>query len=128
MSDPAARAAELRELLDRYNDEYYVRDAPSVSDADYDALMRELRALEEAHPKLRLPDSPTQRTGAAPSSSFAAYQHGVAMLSLGNAFGEDELTAWHTRLRKLLDDGGKELFSFEIPFDKYLKSKSSQMN
>ena len=116
MSDPAARAAELRELLDRYNDEYYVRDAPSVNDADYDALMRELRTLEEAHPKLRLPDSPTQRTGAAPSSSFAAYQHGVAMLSLGNAFGEDELIAWYARLRKLLDDA-PVAFTGELKID-----------
>jgi DNA ligase (NAD+) len=104
MTEPAARAAELRELLDRYNDEYFVRDAPSVSDAKYDALMRELRALEESHPELRVPESPTQRAGAKASSSFAPYPHGVPMLSLGNAFGEDELIAWHTRLRKLVDD------------------------
>jgi DNA ligase (NAD+) len=116
MTQPAGRAAELRELLDRYNEEYYVRDAPSVSDADYDALMRELRALEAAHPKLRVPDSPTQRTGAQPSSSFAAYQHGVPMLSLGNAFGEDELTAWHTRLRKLLEDA-PVAFTGELKID-----------
>ena len=60
---PGKRASHLRELLERYNEEYYVRDAPSVGDAEYDALMRELRELEEAHPELRTPDSPTQRVG-----------------------------------------------------------------
>ena len=61
---PAERAAALRELLDRYNEEYFVRDAPSVSDDEYDRLLRELRALEETYPDLRTPESPTQRVGA----------------------------------------------------------------
>ena len=116
MTEPAARAAELRELLNRYNEEYFVRDAPSVSDAEYDALMRELRAIEDAHPKLRTPDSPTQRVGAAPSKAFAAYTHGVPMLSLGNAFGEEELVAWYARLTKLLD-GARVAFTAELKID-----------
>jgi len=116
MTAPAARAAKLRELLNRYNEEYFVRDAPSVSDAEYDALMRELRAIEEAEPKLRTSDSPTQRIGAAPSTAFAAYTHGVPMLSLGNAFGEEELAAWYARLTKLLD-GARVAFTAELKID-----------
>ncbi len=115
-STAAARAARLRELLERYNEEYYVRDAPSASDAEYDALMRELRELEAAHPELRTSDSPTQRVGAKPSSSFAAYEHGVPMLSLGNAFGADELAAWHARLVKQLD-GEPVAFTAELKID-----------
>ena len=96
------RAAELRALLERYNEEYFVRDAPSVSDAEYDALLRELRELETAHPELLTPDSPTQRVGTKPSAAFGAYEHRVPMLSLGNAFGDEELLAWHARLTKQL--------------------------
>lgn len=99
----AERAAELRELLERYNYEYYVLDAPSVSDAQWDVLFRELQTLEAEHPDLRVPDSPTQRIGATPSSAFSKYRHAVPMLSLGNAFGEDELRAWHQRVARLLD-------------------------
>ena len=113
---PGKRAAHLRELLERYNEEYYVRDAPSVGDAEYDALVRELRELEEAHPELRTPDSPTQRVGSAPSSSFASYPHGVPMLSLGNAFGDDDLRAWHARVvRQLGRDAGA--FTTELKID-----------
>jgi DNA ligase (NAD+) len=99
----AARASELRELLHRYNYEYHVLDSPSVSDAEFDASLRELQALETAFPDLRTPDSPTQRVGGAPSSAFAPYPHSIPMLSLGNAFGRDELGAWHERVRKLLE-------------------------
>jgi len=113
---PGKRAAHLRELLERYNEEYYVRDAPSVGDAEYDALMRELREIEEAHPELRTPDSPTQRVGSAPSSSFTSYPHGVPMLSLGNAFGDDDLRAWHARVvRQLGRDAGA--FTTELKID-----------
>jgi len=113
---PGKRAAHLRELLERYNEEYYVRDAPSIGDAEYDALMRELRGLEEAQPELRTPDSPTQRVGSVPSSSFASYPHGVPMLSLGNASGEDDLRAWHARLvRQLGRDAGA--FTTELKID-----------
>jgi DNA ligase (NAD+) len=101
-SAAARRAAELRELLERYNYEYYILDAPTVSDAQWDALFRELQTLEEQHPKLRTPDSPTQRIGTTPSSAFAEYRHLVPMLSLGNAFGADELGQWNERVTKLL--------------------------
>src|ERR1700687_5140957 len=111
--DAATRAAQLRELLDRYNEEYYVRDAPTVSDAEYDSLMRELHELQQAHHELQRADSPTQRVGAQPSSSFAAYEHLVPMLSLGNAFGDEELTAWYGRLRKQLD-GQPNAFTTEL--------------
>ncbi len=113
---PPERAAELRRLLERYNEEYYVRDSPSVSDAEYDALMRELRALEDAHPELRAPDSPTQRVGAAPSSSFAPFEHGVPMLSLSNAFGEDEIKAWQARVARQLD-GEDAAYTAELKID-----------
>ena len=106
-SKPAAerafsRAAELRDLIDRYNHEYYVLDAPTLADEEYDALFRELVALESEFPDLRTPDSPTQRIGAAPSTTFAPYRHATPMLSLGNAFGVEELRAWHDRLRRQL--------------------------
>jgi len=97
----AARAAELRALLHRYNEEYYVLDAPTVSDAEYDVLFRELQSLESEFPDLRTPDSPTQRVGAAASAAFAPYRHATPMLSLGNAFGTDELRAWHARVVRL---------------------------
>jgi DNA ligase (NAD+) len=113
---PPERAAELRQLLERFNEEYYVRDAPSVSDAEYDALMRELRALEDAHPDLRAQDSPTQRVGAAPSSSFAPFEHGVPMLSLSNAFGEDEIKAWQARVARQLD-GEAAAYTAELKID-----------
>lgn len=101
-SKAAKRAAELRELLDRYNYEYYVLDAPTVSDAQWDVLFRELSALEARYPVLLTPDSPTQRVGAAPSEAFAKFQHTVPMLSLSNGFGEAELTAWQQRIARLL--------------------------
>jgi DNA ligase (NAD+) len=98
----SARAAELREQLDRYNYEYFVLDAPTVSDAEWDALFRELVNLENTYPELRSPDSPTQRVGAAPSATFGEYRHPVPMLSLGNAFGHEELRQWNERVTRLL--------------------------
>src|SRR5579864_492663 len=100
----AKRAAQLRALLDRHGYEYYVLDQPSISDAEYDALFRELSDLERQFPELCTPDSPTQRVGSAPSTAFAPYRHSVPMLSLGNAFGEDELRSWQQRLRRQLDE------------------------
>ena len=96
--DLAARAKWLREEIERANYEYYVLDAPTRSDADYDRLMRELKGIEEQHPTLRTPDSPTQRVGAEPQSQLAKHQHLVPMLSLGNAFNEAELAAWEERI------------------------------
>jgi len=107
MSAPAPivkRAQELRDLLNRYSYEYHVLDAPSVEDARYDALLRELQQIEAEHPDTQTPDSPTMRVGAAPSTAFTAYPHVVPMLSLGNAFGSDELRTWHARIRKLLGE------------------------
>jgi DNA ligase (NAD+) len=112
----AKRAAELRALLDRYNYEYYVLDAPSVSDAQWDALFRELQSLEEQFVSLRTPDSPTQRVGATPSTAFSKYRHAVPMLSLGNAFGGDELQAWHQRVVRLLD-GEPAAYVAELKID-----------
>ncbi len=99
----AKRAAQLREQIERYNYEYYVLDTPTISDGQWDALYRELVDLERRYPDLRTPDSPTQRVGAAPSPSFAKYRHGIPMLSLGNAFGQEELRQWQQRLARLLD-------------------------
>ena len=106
MSAPAARAAILRELLRDANHQYHVRDAPTVDDAQYDAWMRELEAIESAHPELSDPDSPTQRVGAAPQSGFAEVTHHEPMLSLANARGPDELTAWYRRARAVLEQEG----------------------
>ena len=97
---PAIRAADLRVRIERANRLYFVEDAPELTDAEYDALMRELVALEEAHPELRTPDSPTQRVGAVPAGRFAEVRHERPMLSLSNAFAEDELRAFDARVRR----------------------------
>lgn len=99
--DVQARIAELRRLIERYNYEYYVLDQPTVSDAEYDALMNELRELEAAHPELITPDSPTQRVGAAPSGAFGTVRHEIPMLSLSNAYNEQELRDWAERVYRL---------------------------
>ena len=104
MTEPDAgrRIAELRAALCEHNYRYYVLDEPSVSDAEYDALMRDLRDLEAAYPDLLTPDSPTQRVGAPVSSQFTKVRHPQPMLSLGNAFDEGDLRAWRERVLKLL--------------------------
>jgi len=96
------RARELRTELERHNHAYYVLDDPEVGDDEYDALLDELRALEEASPELRSPDSPTQRVGAAPLERFEPHQHAEPMLSLANARNEEELRGWETRLANRL--------------------------
>lgn len=96
----AARHAGLVAAIEEANRRYYVEDAPTLTDAEYDALMRELAELEEAHPALRTPDSPTQRVGAAPAGAFSEVRHSRQMLSLSNAFDEDELRAFDARVRK----------------------------
>ena len=95
-----ARAAELREALEDANYRYHVLDAPTIADAEYDRLLRELDELEAAHPELQTPDSPTQRVGATPSAGFAEVRHAVPMLSLSNAFGADELREFDSRVRR----------------------------
>ncbi|HUS23887.1 MAG TPA: NAD-dependent DNA ligase LigA [Candidatus Binatia bacterium] len=97
---PARRAAELRRLLEAHNHEYYVLDAPTVSDAEYDRLFRELQALEQQHPDLLVPDSPTQRVGGSAASQFAPVRHAVPMQSLNNCFNEDELRDFDRRVRE----------------------------
>jgi DNA ligase (NAD+) len=100
--DPTARAAELAELIRYHNRRYHELDAPEIPDADYDALVRELRALEEAHPELRAGGSPTQEVGGAPSGAFAEVEHRVPMMSLDNAFDVAELRAWAERAERRL--------------------------
>ncbi|MFC1935536.1 NAD-dependent DNA ligase LigA [Chloroflexota bacterium] len=97
------RVEELRKEINYHNYRYYVLNDPVISDAQYDALMRELRALEEQHPELVTPGSPTQRVGATPAEGFAEVGHPVPLLSLGNAFNADELGAWYHRAQDLLE-------------------------
>ena len=96
------RAAELRQKIEKANYEYHVLDQPTIADEAYDALMRELRSLEAAHPELVTPESPTQRVGAPASTRFAPVEHASPMLSLSNVFDEAELRAFDQRVRKLL--------------------------
>lgn len=96
------RIETLRAGINRHNYLYYVLDAPEISDAEYDALMRELRRLEEEHPRFLTPDSPTQRVGAAPVEAFGVVEHPQPLLSLANAFSPAELLAWHTRTVRLV--------------------------
>ncbi|HEX7241577.1 MAG TPA: NAD-dependent DNA ligase LigA [Longimicrobiaceae bacterium] len=103
-AEPAARAAELREQIERANHDYYVLDAPVLSDAEYDRLFRELKEIEAAHPELRTPDSPTLRVGAEPASRLEKTEHLAPMLSLDNAFGPEELRAWETRNARIADE------------------------
>src|SRR5690242_9813385 len=116
-ADPAQRIDELREQLRYHNYRYYVLDDPTVSDAEYDALMRELRALEDAHPELVTPDSPTRRVGAAPSEKFAKVRHPAPMLSLGNAFDEEGLRAWRARVARLLGEDAPIAYVVEPKID-----------
>jgi DNA ligase (NAD+) len=98
-----ARAAELRQLLNRAAHAYYVLDAPLMEDPVYDRLLRELQELETAHPELLTADSPTQRIGGAPAEGFTSVAHRIGLLSLDNAFSLEELEAWYGRLLKVLD-------------------------
>ncbi|HEU4927925.1 MAG TPA: NAD-dependent DNA ligase LigA [Vicinamibacterales bacterium] len=99
---PAKRAEELRRQLEYHGHRYYVLDDPEISDADYDALLNELRDIEAAHPDLLTPDSPTQRVGGKPLDKFEPVKHLQPMLSLANARNEDELRAWEARVQRLL--------------------------
>ena len=101
--DAAGRIAELREQVRRHDYRYYVLDDPEISDARYDALLRELRELEAAHPELVTPDSPTQRVGGEASGTFGEVVHAVPMLSLENAFSEQDVLDFDRRVRDRLD-------------------------
>jgi DNA ligase (NAD+) len=101
--EPATRLRELAAEIERHDRLYYLEDRPEVSDAEYDALRRELEALERAHPELASPDSPSRRVGAPPAEGFATVEHRVPMLSLENAMAEAEMRAFDERVRRLLD-------------------------
>ena len=95
------RVEELRAELRRHEHLYYVMDAPAISDAEYDALMNELKKLEAEHPELLTPDSPTQRVGGKPAEGFRKVKHSRPMLSLDNAYNAEELTDWDRRVHEL---------------------------
>jgi DNA ligase (NAD+) len=99
--DPAERAEQLRAELRHHEHLYYVLDAPEISDAEYDALMNELKRIETAHPELVTPDSPTQRVGGKPAEGFQKVRHSRPMLSLDNAYSAEELAAWDRRVHEL---------------------------
>jgi len=115
-AEPAALAADLRTRIEEANYRYHVLDDPAIPDAEYDKLMRELVELEAAHPELATPDSPTQRVGAAPSGAFAEVRHEIRMLSLGNAFSDEEVEEFVRRIEQRLDIDNP-LFSVEPKFD-----------
>jgi DNA ligase (NAD+) len=110
------RARKLREAIERHSRLYYIEDAPEITDAEYDVLFRELQQLEEQHPALRSPDSPTERVGGAPLAEFAEVRHRAPMLSINNAFDEDEVRAFDKRVRQAL---GVEIIEYaaEPKFD-----------
>lgn len=108
---PERRTAELRELLNKYSYEYYVLDAPSVSDAVYDSLFGELKQLEAEHPELITPDSPTQRVGNELKGGFKKVRHSTRMLSLNDVFDPAEVEAWVQRMDKLLPGRTHEFFA-----------------
>ena len=104
-TEPARkRIAELSELIDKYNHEYYMNDTSLISDYEFDALLRELIALEQQYPELALPTSPTRRVGGEVNKSFRQVTHRFPMLSLGNTYSIEEITEFESRTRKLLGD------------------------
>jgi DNA ligase (NAD+) len=113
----AARAEELRELLERYNYRYHALDDPEVPDAEYDRLMVELRGIETQYPDLSTPNSPTQRVGAAPVAAFGAVRHRVPMLSLDNAFSDEEVRDFDRRIRERLPQQASIRYSAEPKLD-----------
>ena len=113
---PAERARQLRDELWFHNERYHNDDAPIISDSQYDALMRELRDLEAAHPECRTANSPTQMVGGSASDRFPQVEHPIPMLSLANAFSREDLEAWHRRVTDLLD-GQKFRMVAELKID-----------
>jgi DNA ligase (NAD+) len=112
------RVSELRRLIDEANYRYYVLDAPTIPDVEYDRLLRELQELEAAYPDLLTPDSPTLRVGASPIKAFAEVAHSLPMLSLNNAFSEAEVAAFDRRVREGLGREGVEIeYAVEPKFD-----------
>jgi len=116
-NDVAARAVELRRLLNEHNYRYHVLTAPVITDAEYDALYHELKAIEAEHPELITPDSPTQRVGSDLQSDLPKVRHVAPVLSLGNAFSADDIRAWRDRIGRLLPDDVTLEFVVEPKFD-----------
>ncbi|HKC43693.1 MAG TPA: NAD-dependent DNA ligase LigA [Burkholderiales bacterium] len=110
------RAKKLRARIEDANRRYYVLDSPTIDDAEYDRLFRELQALEASHPDLASPDSPTQRVGAAPAEEFRTVRHRVPMLSINNAFADEEVAAFDRRVRESLGVESVE-YACEPKFD-----------
>ena len=115
--DVRGRIEELREQIRYHNRRYYVEDAPEISDAEYDALYKELESLEGEHPELVTPDSPTQRVGGEPLEGFEQVRHAVPMLSLANARKLEELNEWDTRVRRLLGEDDEPRYVTELKID-----------
>jgi DNA ligase (NAD+) len=116
-SAPVRRARELSDEIRRHERLYYVESRPEITDAQFDALMRELIALEEKHPELASPDSPARRVGGEPAESFAAVTHATPMLSLENAYSWEEAEAWHARLSRALGGTEPEAYVAELKID-----------
>ena len=104
--NPAGRIDELREIIRHHSRLYYEQDSPEIPDADFDAMFRELAALEDQHPDLITPDSPTQAIGGSATITFSSVEHRVPMMSLDNAFTPDEVSAWGARLQRRIDELG----------------------
>ncbi len=119
-ADPTSRAEELRAQIEHHNVRYHQLDAPEISDAEFDELVKELRLIEETHPDLITPDSPTQRVGAAPSPAFAPVAHSTPMMSLDNAFSFEELEAWARRMERFIT--GHVEFVCELKIDGFAVS------
>jgi DNA ligase (NAD+) len=114
---PAERVESLRYEIRRHEELYYVQAAPEISDAEFDALMNELKALEQQHPDLLTPDSPTQRVGGRPAEGFATVEHIQPMLSLDNAYNDDDLRAFDERVRKGLELEASPTYVAELKID-----------
>lgn len=115
---PAEAARILRDALNLHGYRYYTLDTPTISDAEYDQLFLQLQKLEEQHPELKASDSPTLRVGGAPLPEFSQVQHGVPMLSLNNAFADDDVLAFDRRVREGLDDARAEMeYAIDLKFD-----------
>ncbi|MCW8855785.1 MAG: NAD-dependent DNA ligase LigA, partial [Kangiella sp.] len=117
MSELEKRVAELRVTLDNYNYQYYVLDDPSVPDAEYDRLLRELQQIELEHPELVSSDSPTQRVGAKPDNGFQEVTHELPMLSLDNAMSDEELVSFNKRIQDRLKTTDKIEYVCEPKLD-----------
>ena len=114
--NPESRIHELRELIQYHNRRYYAEDSPEISDSEFDLLFQELLRLEREHPEFRTDDSPTQKVGFVPVGAFQPYQHRVPMLSLDNAFSEEDLRSFDMRVKRGLNTESV-LYFCELKFD-----------